>query len=90
VAALAAVNTTISAAAGTLSTLLILYILNYRAEGQGVWDLLGAANGTLAGLVAITAGCAVVQVRPPLASLCRNLCMPCCCFPCHACIPKPR
>jgi ammonia channel protein AmtB len=26
------------------------------------WDLLGAAHGTIAGLVAITAGCVVVQV----------------------------
>jgi ammonium transporter, Amt family len=62
VASLAAVNTTISAASGTLSALLLLCMLNYRATGQAVWDLLGAANGTLAGLVAITAGCTVVQV----------------------------
>ena len=56
VAALAAVNTTISAACGTLSALVVLMLRSYRERGVALWDLLGAGNGTLAGLVAITAG----------------------------------
>lgn len=65
IAALAAVNTTISAASGTLSALVALLIKNYWTsdDGNTIWDLLGAANGTLGGLVAITAGCVVVAVR---------------------------
>ena len=65
IAALAAVNTTISAAAGTLAALIALMVKGFYAsqDGSTVWDLLGAANGTLGGLVAITAGCVVVQVR---------------------------
>jgi hypothetical protein len=64
IAALAAINTTISAASGTLAALFALLIKNYFTsdDGNTEWDLLGAANGTLAGLVSITAGCTVVQV----------------------------
>ena len=62
-AALAAVNTTLSAAAGTLSALVTLMIVEYSATGHAVWDLIGASNGTLAGLVGITAACAVAEVR---------------------------
>lgn len=64
IAALAAVNTTISAACGTLSAMVALGVKNFffGEEGAAAWDLLGAANGTLGGLVAITAGCVVVQV----------------------------
>lgn len=64
IAALAAVNTTISAASGTLSALVALMVKDYvtSQDGSAVWDLLGASNGTLGGLVAITAGCTVVQV----------------------------
>lgn len=56
VAALAAVNTTISAAAATMTALGVVMLSSYRESGQGTWDLLAAANGTLGGLVAITAG----------------------------------
>jgi ammonium transporter, Amt family len=63
VSALAAVNTTLSGAAGTLSTMLILAGKEYLATGTMVWDLIGSANGTLAGLVGITAACAFVEVR---------------------------
>lgn len=61
VAGTAAVNTTISAASATFSALALLMFLSYRETGQGVWDLIGAANGTLGGLVAITAG----AISPP-------------------------
>lgn len=63
VAALAAVNTTLSAAAGTLATMFTLMIIELLSTGHIVWDLIGAANGTLAGLVGITASCAFVEVR---------------------------
>ena len=56
IAGTAAVNTTISAACATLSALGLLMYLSYKETGHGVWDLIGAANGTLGGLVAITAG----------------------------------
>ena len=56
VASLAAVNTTISAAAATMTALGVIMLATYRETGQATWDLLGAANGTLGGLVAITAG----------------------------------
>lgn len=72
VAALAAVNTTLSAAAGTLSTLFILMAMEFAATGEPVWDLLGSANGTLAGLVGITAGCHVVEVRLATAPIGRS------------------
>jgi Amt family ammonium transporter len=61
-AALAAVNTTLSAASSTWSNLSFLMVLEYVATGQVVWDLIGTANSTLAGHVAITAGCSVVEV----------------------------
>eukprot|EP00892_Ulva_mutabilis_P004947 jgi/Ulvmu1/2824/UM142_0022.1 len=61
VAAVAAVNTTLSAAAGTLSTLFALMAVNWLATGEVIWDLLGTSNGTLAGLVGITAACSVVE-----------------------------
>lgn len=45
-------NTTLAAGAGGMTVLLAQYILSKK------WDLLMALNGTLAGLVAVTAGCA--------------------------------
>jgi hypothetical protein len=62
-AAVAAVSTTLSGAAGTLSTLLILMVVEKLQTGHLVWDLIGASNGTLAGLVGVTASCAFVEVR---------------------------
>ena len=63
VAALAAINTTLGAATGTLSALVTLVIVNWIKTKHIVWDLIGASNGTLAGLVGITAGCSVAEVR---------------------------
>ena len=59
--ALCAVTTTLSAASGTVTTLAISTIKNYMETKKVVWDLLDAGNGSLAGLVAITAGCSVVH-----------------------------
>jgi len=57
VAALAAVTTTIAAASGCVSALSIRYFASY----DHTYDLTAAMNGALGGLVAITAGCSVVQ-----------------------------
>jgi len=51
----AAVGTTLGAAGGGLSALVINYT---RAK---VWDLTGVCNGLLAGLVSVTAGCPVLE-----------------------------
>eukprot|EP01026_Neomeris_dumetosa_P048177 TRINITY_DN415_c0_g1_i5.p1 TRINITY_DN415_c0_g1~~TRINITY_DN415_c0_g1_i5.p1 ORF type:complete len:472 (-),score=83.06 TRINITY_DN415_c0_g1_i5:329-1744(-) len=56
-----AVTTTLCAASATITTLVILMVLNYFSTGHIVWDLIGTANGTLGGLVGITASCSVVQ-----------------------------
>eukprot|EP01025_Chloroclados_australasicus_P052480 TRINITY_DN611_c0_g1_i4.p1 TRINITY_DN611_c0_g1~~TRINITY_DN611_c0_g1_i4.p1 ORF type:complete len:509 (-),score=85.30 TRINITY_DN611_c0_g1_i4:417-1844(-) len=61
IAARCAVTTTLSAAAATMSTLAILMVLNLVTTGHIVWDLIGTSNGTLGGLVGITAACSVVQ-----------------------------
>lgn len=58
--ALVAINTTLGAASGTLSTLLIVMIHEYIKTGTMVYNLLMAGNGTLGGLVAITGGAAYV------------------------------
>lgn len=57
---LVAVNTTMAACVGAFTAILFVY---FRS---GKWDLPAALNGTLAGLVGITAGCAFVA---PWASL---------------------
>jgi Amt family ammonium transporter len=51
----AAVTTTIAAASGGVTAMVLNYVLFH------VWDLIAVCNGVLAGLVAITAGCAVVE-----------------------------
>lgn len=58
--ALVAVTTTLSACAGALSAMFFTY---FRT---GKWDLPSALNGSLGGLVGITAGCAFVM---PWASI---------------------
>jgi len=58
----AAVTTTIAAASGGVTAMALNYALYH------VWDLIAVCNGVLAGLVAITAGCAVVE--PWAALLC--------------------
>ena len=70
VAALCAINTTLAAAAGTLSALLTILIINLITTRHALWDLIGASNGTLGGLVGITAACSVVEVRNYTALSC--------------------
>lgn len=57
---LVAVNTTLAASAGALGAMFLQYMLNKH------WDLAFILNGSLAGLVGITAGCAFVT---PMASI---------------------
>ncbi|MFO7322647.1 MAG: ammonium transporter [Chloroflexota bacterium] len=52
---LVAVNTTLGAVAGAFVAMMFAY---FRS---GKWDLAASLNGSLAGLVAITAGCAFVE-----------------------------
>lgn len=61
IAASIAVNTTVSAAAATISTLIVAMLHTYLSLRVVVWDLIVAGNGALAGLVAITGPCAFVQ-----------------------------
>jgi Amt family ammonium transporter len=51
---LTVLNTTLAAGAAMMSTIIFLYVRT------GKWDLPGSLNGSLAGLVAITASCAFV------------------------------
>ena len=58
---IAAVNTTLAAASACFSALLTHWFISERQTGEGEVSLLSAMNGCLAGLVAVTAGCAVVE-----------------------------
>lgn len=60
-AALVAINTTIAASIGTLSTLAFVYLRTHK------FDLAMSLNGSLAGLVGVTAGCAFVEPIGALA-----------------------
>ena len=65
VVARCAITTTLSAAGGGLTAM----VLNYKL--YHVWDLIAVCNGILAGLVSITAGCAVTE--PWTAIICGSL-----------------
>lgn len=61
VTSLAAVNTTLSAAAGAVTSLFVNLVITERYTGEAIFDLVKCVNGCLAGLVAITGGCAVLE-----------------------------
>lgn len=61
IAAKAMVTTTASAACGAITALALGSVLDSRAAGRAMVKLEYANNGVLAGLVSITAGCAVVE-----------------------------
>jgi ammonia channel protein AmtB len=61
IGALAAANTSLSAAGGAISSLFANLYYQERKTGELSFDLTSAMNGALAGLVAVTAGCAVVE-----------------------------
>mmetsp|Transcript_26125 Transcript_26125/g.48088 ORF Transcript_26125/g.48088 Transcript_26125/m.48088 type:complete len:424 (+) Transcript_26125:74-1345(+) len=56
-----AINTTLSAAAGCVMTLFLSTILSEHLTGEITFNLQYTMNGCLSGLVAITAGCSVVE-----------------------------
>mmetsp|Transcript_35062 Transcript_35062/g.49785 ORF Transcript_35062/g.49785 Transcript_35062/m.49785 type:complete len:531 (-) Transcript_35062:40-1632(-) len=61
VAAVAAVNTTLSAAGAGVTALFTNLLIEERTTGEAKFDLSTLMNGCLAGLVAITAGCAFLE-----------------------------
>ncbi|CAB9521577.1 Ammonium transporter 1 member [Seminavis robusta] len=61
VAALCAVNTFLSSSTSCISALFYKVIVSKTRTGEASFDLIAAMNGTLAGLVAITAGCATME-----------------------------
>jgi len=61
IAALCAVTTTLSAAAGCVSAMFTDTILGMISTGEAEYDLTMAMNGCLGGLVGITANCSVVE-----------------------------
>jgi ammonia channel protein AmtB len=56
---LCAVNTTLSSGMAGLMALFSNYFILERRTGEPIFDLVVAMNGSLGGLVAITAGCGV-------------------------------
>lgn len=61
VVGLAVTNTTLAAGMGALTSLLVQQWYLYQKTGKTFFNVQAAMNGALAGLVAITAGCAVVE-----------------------------
>eukprot|EP00986_Skeletonema_menzelii_P004642 scaffold1607_cov151-Skeletonema_menzelii.AAC.4 len=61
VAALCTINTTLAAAAGSVSAMFTESILERRRTGLTTYDITMCMNGALSGLVGITAGCSVVE-----------------------------
>jgi ammonium transporter, Amt family len=61
VSALAAVTSTLAAAAGCISCLFFDSLFDAFHTGEASYDVTAAMNGALSGLVAITSGCATVE-----------------------------
>lgn len=61
IAALCAVNTTLSAASAGVTALFTNLFIEERMTGEAKFDIVILMNGCLGGLVAITAGCAVLE-----------------------------
>mmetsp|Transcript_2032 Transcript_2032/g.4117 ORF Transcript_2032/g.4117 Transcript_2032/m.4117 type:complete len:536 (+) Transcript_2032:78-1685(+) len=61
VGALAAVNTSLAAAAGCVSSLFLELYLHERRTGEYTFDLSKAMNGALGALVAVTAPCGTIE-----------------------------
>jgi Amt family ammonium transporter len=59
---LCAVNTTLSGGMAGLVALFANYFILERRTGEPIFDLVTAMNGSLGGLVAITAGCGVGEL----------------------------
>lgn len=61
IAALAAANTTLAAGSAGITALFLNLLYLERTTGEPVFDLQFAMNGSLSGLVAITAGCGIME-----------------------------
>ena len=61
IVSLAAVNTTLAAAAGGVVALLVNLAIVEHRTGEPYFGLTSAMNGCLSGLVCITAGCALIE-----------------------------
>lgn len=70
IASLTAVNTTLAASGACVSALFTKLYRTERRSGEATFNLVTALNGTLAGLVSITAGCAIIE---PWAALVTGL-----------------
>lgn len=70
IAALCAVNTFLASAGGCISALVHKIFQSKSKTGEASYDLVAAMNGTLSGLVAVTAGCGTIA---PWAALLTGL-----------------
>ncbi|CAB9521576.1 Ammonium transporter 1 member [Seminavis robusta] len=61
IAAVCAINTFLASSSGCIASMLVRLIKFKRSGGHAVFDLTSAMNGTLCGLVAITAGCGTLE-----------------------------
>jgi ammonium transporter, Amt family len=61
VAGRAAANVTIAGSVGGITALLIKMYFSYRKEGETAYDISALMNGSMSGLVAVTAGCATID-----------------------------
>jgi ammonium transporter, Amt family len=66
-ASLAAVTTTLGGAAGAVTCMFVDSIIDGMITGETSYEITMAMNGALGGLVAITAGCAVVEPYAAIA-----------------------
>jgi len=57
----AIINTVLSGASGGLAALVVNLIITEKKTGEAVYGLTYAMNGCISGLVAITAGCSIVE-----------------------------
>jgi len=55
------VNSTLAGSMGGICSLFLNFVVEERLTGEPLWKLSGAMNGCLAGLVAITGSCALVE-----------------------------
>ncbi|CAB9523365.1 Ammonium transporter 1 member [Seminavis robusta] len=68
IGALCAVNTFLASAGGGVTALFVKMFWKQRSSGEYSFDLVAAMNGTLSGLVGITAGCATLEPWAALLS----------------------
>jgi Amt family ammonium transporter len=62
------VNTFLASAGGCIASLIAKFIVTQSQDGHAYFDLLAGMNGSLSGLVSITAGCATLNPRASLVT----------------------